>query len=105
MIVTCVTIHVKPEHRESFIDATILNHEASVREPGNLRFDFLQAMDDPNRFFLYEAYASREASAAHKETAHYKEWKELVAPWMSSPREGVAHQVVRPTEGKAWKCR
>jgi len=39
MYVTLVHVHVKPEHLDSFIDSIRANHEASVREPGNIRFE------------------------------------------------------------------
>ncbi len=71
MIVTTVTVYVKPENIDDFIEATIENHEASIKEPGNMRFDVLQSMTDPTRFLLYEAYQSEEEAAAHKETEHY----------------------------------
>ena len=57
MYVTLVYVHVKPEHVAEFIESMLTNHEGSVREPGNLRFDVLQSPDDPTRFVLYEAYA------------------------------------------------
>ena len=56
MIVTCVHVFVKPEHVEDFIAASKQNHENSVQEPGNRRFDVLQSTEDPTRFLLYEAY-------------------------------------------------
>jgi autoinducer 2-degrading protein len=62
-----------------------------VKEPGNVRFDMLQKEEDPSQFALYEAYEDQAASAAHKQTAHYLEWKETVAPWMEIPREGVKY--------------
>lgn len=96
MQVTLVQVHVKPEHVPAFIDATRRNHEASVKEPGNLRFDVLQRADDPTRFTLYEAYASAAAAAAHKQTAHYLAWREAVADWMASPREGVNFHGIYP---------
>lgn len=102
MVVNCVTVYVKREHVDDFIAATIANHEGSVREPGNLRFDVLQRVDDPCRFLLYEAYESEEAAAAHKETAHYRAWRDAVADWMERPREGVSHRVIRPLEREAW---
>ena len=63
MIVTIVHVHVKPEHVEDFINATKENHNNSIKEPGNLRFDVLQSTEDPTKFILYEAYISPEASA------------------------------------------
>jgi hypothetical protein len=55
MIVTTVTVYVKPENIEDFIEASTENHESSIKEPGNMRFDVLQSMSDPTRFLLYEA--------------------------------------------------
>ena len=96
MKVTIVHVHVKSEHVEAFVEATRLNHEASVKEPGNLRFDVLQLAEDPTRFVLYEAYASTEDAAAHKVTQHYKIWRETVAEWMATPRKGVSYQGLFP---------
>ncbi|MFW6181271.1 MAG: antibiotic biosynthesis monooxygenase [Spirochaetota bacterium] len=96
MYVTTVMVHVKQEHVQDFIHATIPNHEGSVMEPGNCRFDVLQSVEDPTRFVLYEAYDSEEAAAAHKQTAHYLRWRERVEPYMAEPRKGIAYRSVRP---------
>ena len=102
MIVTCVTVYVTEGHAEDFIRATIENHKGSTEEAGNLRFDVLQSAGNPNRFLLYEAYESEEASAVHKTTAHYLKWRDQVAPWMAKPREGVPYRVIAPTEKGRW---
>jgi (4S)-4-hydroxy-5-phosphonooxypentane-2,3-dione isomerase len=102
MIVTVVNIVVKPEKIDQFVEATIENHQHSIKEKGNLRFDVLQHRDNPSAFTLYEAYESDETAAAHKNTAHYLKWRELVEPWMAKPREGFAHNVVAPVEKTAW---
>ena len=47
MQVTLVHVSVKPGHIDDFIEATRRNHEASVQEPGNRRFDVLQSPDNP----------------------------------------------------------
>lgn len=96
MVVTCVHVSVKTEHIEDFIEATRINHEASIEEPQNLRFDVLQDPNDPSRFMLYEAYSSEAGAAAHKETQHYLTWRETVAPWMAEPRTGLSYIVIAP---------
>lgn len=96
MIATIVYIQVRPENINDFIEATRHNHENSVKEPGNLRFDILQDAQEKNRFVFYEAYTSEHAAAAHKETPHYLKWRDTVAPWMAKPREGVKHQMLFP---------
>ncbi|MGD2117553.1 MAG: antibiotic biosynthesis monooxygenase [Chromatiales bacterium] len=96
MYVTLVHVSVKPEHINAFIEATRLNHEASVQEAGNRRFDVLQSTDDPASFVLYEAYASQQDAAAHKQTAHYLQWRDTVADWMAQPRQGVQYNGLFP---------
>jgi autoinducer 2-degrading protein len=97
-----VHVWVKPENVDEFINASKPNHEESVLEPGNMRFDVLQCKNDPNQFLLYEAYESEEAAKAHKETDHYKTWKAAVADYMARPREGVPYNVISPASRSAW---
>ena len=96
MHVTLVHIRVIPEHVQDFITATRANHLASVREPGNRRFDVLQSPEDPTEFVLYEAYASATDAVAHKATTHYLTWRDAVAGWMAQPRRGVSYRGLLP---------
>jgi autoinducer 2-degrading protein len=96
MIVTCVYVNVKSGAIKSFIDATVANHLESVKEPGNLRFDFIQQSDDPCRFMIYEAYESEEAAASHKNTAHYLKWRDTVKDFMAERRQGVKYNILVP---------
>ena len=101
MFILNVHIHVLPEHLEAFKQATILNATNSVKEPGVVRFDFMQSVDDPTVFGLYEVYRDREAIAAHKETAHYKAWVEKVENWFAEPRTRVFYESIFP-ENQGW---
>lgn len=94
--VNVVQLHVRAECLPAFLDAVRANHEASVREPGNLRFDVLRSAEDPTRFVLYEVYASAEAAAAHRETAHFVRWRETVEPLYASPRVGMVCEALHP---------
>ena len=96
MQVTIVHITVKPDYIDDFIEASRLNHELSVTEPGNRRFDVLQSADNPAQFVLYEAYKNAAEAAKHKETDHYKQWRETVAEWMAQPRQGVPYNGLFP---------
>ncbi len=98
MTVTLVHVQVKPEFINSFIEATRENHENSIKEPGNFRFDILQDEKDPGKFVLYEAYGSEEAVLAHKEKSHYFKWRDTVTPWMAKPREGVKYKLLFPKQ-------
>ena len=89
MLIVHVNVHVKGDVVEAFIEAVRANDAASLGEPGVARFDVVQALDDPTRFVLVEAYRSEEAAAAHKETAHYATWRDTVAAMMAEPRSAV----------------
>jgi autoinducer 2-degrading protein len=102
MVVNIVEVRVKPGHEEAFIAATRKNHAGSRTEAGNLRFDVLRSAEDPTRFVLYEAFASPAAVEAHRATAHYKEWRAAVEPWMAAPRVGKSHSVIAPEDPSAW---
>jgi len=91
MYVTLVYVHVKPGFEDRFIAASQENADAAVEEPGNVLFEVLREADDPARFVLYEAYETKEAAAAHKDTPHYLKWRETVADWMAEPRKGVVY--------------
>lgn len=96
MIVTCVYVHVRPEVIDDFIEASSANHTGSVKEPGNVRFDFIQQDDDPTRFMIYEAYESADAAAAHKNTSHYLTWRAAVENMMAEPRKGIRYKILKP---------
>ena len=94
MHVVSVTIFVKPDRVDAFVEATLENARNTRREPGNVRFDLLQADEEPARFLLYEAYHTKDDFTTHQQTAHYLRWKQTVADWMAQPRQGVKHHSI-----------
>lgn len=102
MIVTFVHVWVKPEHIDDFIKASTENHNNSIKEPGNLRFDLVQDASDPAKFVIYEAYESEAEASAHKDTAHYLKWRDTVAEMMAQPRKGEKHIILAPTDPSLW---
>lgn len=96
MHVTLVYVDIIADKIDAFIEATRQNHLNSINEPGNRRFDVLRDCDDPNRFLLYEAYASEADAKAHKETDHYFAWRDKVQSMMAAPRKGVRYDGLFP---------
>jgi quinol monooxygenase YgiN len=101
MLVVHVHVHVKPEYVEAFRRASLENASKSVREPGIARFDVIQQADDQTRFVLVEVYRTPEASARHKETSHYQNWRDTVESMMAEPRRSVKYANVFPVD-KEW---
>jgi (4S)-4-hydroxy-5-phosphonooxypentane-2,3-dione isomerase len=92
-----VHVKVKPEFINAFREASIENARNSIQEPGIARFDVIQELDNPTNFVLVEEYKTKEASLAHKETAHYIKWRDTVADMMAEPRRSVKYAVHFPT--------
>ena len=100
MFIVHVHVNVKSQFVEAFKEATLENASNSIKEAGIARFDVLQEEDDPTCFVLVEAYKSVEASAAHKETAHYLKWRDAVAEMMAEPRKGIKYANLFPEDSK-----
>jgi autoinducer 2-degrading protein len=98
MLIVQVSVSVLPGQIDAFKAATLENARNSVQEPGIARFDVLQQQDDPARFILVEAYRTPLDLDRHKETAHYKTWRETVEPMMAEARVGVKFDNVFPGE-------
>lgn len=96
--VVFVTVQVKPEFIAAFVQATSANAEGSRQEPGVARFDIVQDQQDPAAFVLIEIYRSKQAPLDHKETAHYKLWRDTVAPMMAQPRHARKFRNVSPED-------
>ena len=98
MLIVHVFIHVKPEHIEVFKAETLANVRNSIQEPGIARFDFIAQLDSPGHFMLVEVYRTPEDAAKHKETTHYRVWREGVAHMMAEPRSSIKFTNIAPGE-------
>jgi (4S)-4-hydroxy-5-phosphonooxypentane-2,3-dione isomerase len=99
MLIVHVFVHVKDEAVEPFRAATLENARASVKEPGVVRFDVIQELEDPGRFVLVEIYRTTDDPARHKETPHYARWRDAVEPMMAEPRRSVKYRPLFPEDG------
>jgi (4S)-4-hydroxy-5-phosphonooxypentane-2,3-dione isomerase len=98
MFIVHVFVHVKENLVHEFRAATIENARNSLQEPGVARFDVVQQQDDPARFVLVEVYRQLEDAARHKETSHYKKWRDAVGIMMAEPRSSIKFSNVFPNE-------
>ena len=88
-----VTIQIKPEHRDAFMEAMLGDAQGSVEnEPGCLRFDVIQDLTDPNRIHLYEVYRDDAAIEAHRQAPHYLKWRDTIEGWFAS--DPIRHECV-----------
>lgn len=100
MYIVHVAVHVKPDQLDNFKAAVIENARNSVQEPGIARFDVIQQQDDPTRFMLVEVYRTELDTHKHKQTAHYKKWRDTVEEMMAEPRSSVKYFNVFPVDSE-----
>ena len=86
MYTLIVTIQIKPEHRDSFIEAMLEDARISLRnEQGVVRFDMHQDEEDPNRFYMYEVFRDKNTFESHLQTAQVKTLRETTKTWYAAP--------------------
>lgn len=91
MIVNLVMLEAKPECIVEMAEICRYNHDNSVKEEGNIRFDVLQNADDPCKFSLYEVFRDKEAVEFHKKTEHYQKWAKAMEHILAAPRYKVSY--------------
>lgn len=92
MLFVLVDIWVKQAEKSAFITATRSNVEQSRLESGIVAFDLHVDPQDDGHFLLVEVYLDASAPLAHKETAHYRTWRDTVEPMMAQPRRSTQWQ-------------
>jgi autoinducer 2-degrading protein len=93
-----VHVRVKQDCVEAFNAASLENARNSLLELGIARFDVLQEVNDPTHFELIEVYRTLDDPIKHKETAHYKKWRELVEPMLVEPRTRTQYTNLFPND-------
>lgn len=87
MYVVTVRFQIERKHRDTFMEAMLLNARLSREtEPGCQRFDVCEA--EAGAVFLYEIYDNEAAFDAHRQTAHFAEFEAAIAPMQ--PEKAVA---------------
>ena len=96
MVAVVVYLHVKPDSLDQFVAETKANARNSRQEPGVVRFDVIQQVDDPSRFALYEVYRDEQAIEAHRATAHYAKWRDAVPAFLVTERTRTIYRTIEP---------
>ena len=96
MIAVLVHLHVKTECLDKFVTETKTNARNSRQEPGVVRFDVIQQVDDPSRFVFFELYRDEQAIEAHRGTAHYAKWRDAVPALLVTERTRAIYRAVEP---------
>ncbi|MEU6624801.1 putative quinol monooxygenase [Streptomyces litmocidini] len=86
MYTVAVSFDVPAERRQDFIDAALEDGRQSLaHEPGTRAFDLVADAEDPDRFYLYEAYDDEAAFDAHCQGPYFARFFETVGAWAEGP--------------------
>lgn len=101
--ITHVYASVKPGKEDTFIQATLLNAEATMTEPEAMRYDFLQNIEKPNKFLIIEVFRSDQAAKLHVRKPHNVLWRREVLSLLEMPRRIRRFKTIFPSVPAAWE--
>jgi quinol monooxygenase YgiN len=81
------TLHVRPEKRAELLELLHSFIDRSRSEPGCIDYHFHVSDDDPNLFFFYENWQSRQDLDVHLGLPYQKEWRNRHEEFLSSGAE------------------
>jgi autoinducer 2-degrading protein len=93
---------VLPQYLDDFIANFKVCAEKTNREPGCIRYEVLQDVDDPTAFCLFQVFEDEAAYQAHQDAEHHRVWIQLSGSWRD-PSARVRHEMryVTPAPAKA----
>jgi quinol monooxygenase YgiN len=97
MIVVHVEVEIDLAKEEQARAAALVMQEATQAEPGCVSYRFVQAVDDPSRIFVLEAWEDQAAMDAHGQTEHLGEFLVAMAEVVAGPVTVTTHQVSATT--------
>ena len=72
---------IKAEHLDEFLSQVRVHAANSGAEPGCVRYDVMQGLDDPQTVCLHEVFEDEAAFLAHQAYDYYKEWMVRSKDW------------------------
>jgi autoinducer 2-degrading protein len=79
MILALVSLQIRPDGVDAFVEAARANAAATIFEPGCVRFEVYRETIDEPRFLLLEIYRDQAAREEHWESAHFLAYKHATA--------------------------
>lgn len=93
MIFIVVKQPVRAKYADEFPSLIADFTDASRAEPGCISFDWCRSADDPNLYFLIEAFVDEAAGQAHVESEHFKAASAEMPRWLAAAPEIVHVEV------------
>lgn len=85
MLVVHAVLPIKPESRETFLQAVPQLIEASRAEEGVLEYGLHESIESPGTFVMVERYADQAALDAHFASEHFQAAAGALGQWLAGP--------------------
>ena len=72
---------ILPEHIDDYITNMRVCAEATNKEPGCIRYEVLQDVDDPSIMLLVQVFEDESAYQVHQDAEHHRVWIEMSGSW------------------------
>ncbi len=89
MLAIVVNIEIKEGKQEEAIAAFRANAAGSRTEPGCLKWEWSQRVDDPRYFAIYELYVDQAAIDFHRASPHFLAWQSGLDTWVNAKSSGI----------------
>jgi len=94
MIVVCATIKTIDGRGDEVEQEFKKLVPKVLKDPGAIEYVVHRAIDDPNKFFVYEKYEDMDALKLHSSTEHFKDFGRTTASMFSGrPEVGLYNQI------------
>ena len=81
-----VSFDIPPQRRDEFIAAALEDgRNSAADEPATMRFELIVDHENPNRFYLDEAYKDEAAFDVHAKGPHFARFFELIEHYAEGP--------------------
>jgi len=100
---TVIGFHkILPEYLSAYVENMRICAEKSNQEPGCIRYEVMQDVDDPTVMCLIQVFADEAAYQFHQDSKHHRVWMELSGGWRDlSSRSRHEMRYITPAPAKA----
>ena len=93
---------VLPEHIDDYIKNMRICAEATNKEPGCIRYESMQDVDDPTMMCLFQVFKDEDAYQAHQDAEHHRVWIDVSTSWRDqSGRKRHQLEFITPLSARA----
>ena len=89
---------VAPRAKDKAIELLRAVARQSRKETGNLRYEILQRVNQPDQFVVLEAWKDKDAHAAHAAAGHTKDFRDKLQPLLRGPYDERPHTALEVGE-------